>query len=67
MAYKFGSLHTQRLDEAYHQHTALTYRILKEVMGIDIQDIPAVLERGRQIADADIAKQTDTNTQEEPE
>lgn len=53
LAHKFGSLHTAKLEQFYKQYIDIIRLIAERMIAPDDLDIPATLERGRLLAEAD--------------
>jgi hypothetical protein len=53
MAHRLGGIHTKRLEEMYKLFAETLFSIQKTVQWLDTADIPAALERGRQLAEAE--------------
>ena len=53
MAHRLGGIHVKRLEEMYTLFAETLFRIQKTVQWPDTADIPAALERGRQLAEAE--------------
>jgi len=55
MGYKFGRLNAQKLEQAMKDVYDLLEIVSKAYQGLDKLDIPATLERGQQLAEAEQA------------
>jgi len=53
MAYQYGGIHKKTLEEASELYAKTLFRIREKIEWLDKADIPAALERGRQVAEAD--------------
>ena len=51
LAYQFGGVHRKTLEEAAELFAKTLFRIREQVEWLDKADIPAALERGRQLAE----------------
>lgn len=56
LAHRFGNIHAAMLDEFIKQYRELILTITQRMIAPDDLDIPATLERGRQLAEAEQAE-----------
>ena len=53
LAHKFGSLHTAKLEQFFKEYVDMIYIIENRMIAPDDLDVPATLERGRLLAEAE--------------